>query len=34
MIPNIPSIKDPAKYGDFDLPKEKLEYALKEALKK
>ncbi len=34
MIPNIPSIKDTAKYGEFDLPREKLEYALAEALKK
>ncbi len=34
MIPNIPPIADPARYADFDLPREKLEYALKEALKK
>ena len=34
MIPNIPKIKDEAKYGPFDLPREKLEYALSEALKK
>ena len=34
MIPNIPEITNPAKYAAFDLPKEKLEYALKEALKK
>ena len=34
MIPNIPEIKNPEKYGDFDLPREKLEYALGEALKK
>lgn len=34
MIPKPQQIKDPAKYADFDLPKEKLEYALKEALKK
>ena len=27
-------LKDPAKYADFDLPREKLEYALAEALKK
>ena len=34
MIPNIPEIVDKAKYADFDLPREKLEYALAEALKK
>jgi len=34
MIPNIPPIADPARYADFDLPREKLEYALAEALKK
>ena len=34
MIPAIPKIDDPKKYGDFDLPREKLEYALGEALKK
>ncbi|MBP3591359.1 MAG: glycoside hydrolase family 88 protein [Clostridia bacterium] len=34
MIPKPQKIKDPAKYADFDLPREKLEYALKEALKK
>ena len=34
MIPNIPAIENPAKYADFELPKEKLEYALAEALKK
>ena len=34
MIPNIPEIVDKAKYADFDLPKQKLEYALSEALKK
>lgn len=34
MIPNIPAIESPERYSDFDLPKEKLEYALKEALKK
>ena len=34
MIPQPQKIKDPAKYADFDLPKEKLEYALAEALKK
>ena len=34
MIPKPQKIKDPAKYADFDLPREKLEYALAEALKK
>ena len=34
MIPKIPPIENAEKYADFDLPKEKLEYALKEALKK
>ena len=34
MITNIPAIKNPEKYADFDLPREKLEYALSEALKK
>ena len=34
MIPAIPEIVDKAKYADFDLPREKLEYALAEALKK
>ena len=34
MIPNIPEIESLERYSDFDLPKEKLEYALKEALKK
>ncbi len=34
MIPAIPAISDPAKYADFDLPKEKLQYALSEAVKK
>ncbi len=34
MIPNIPAIEHPEKYTDFDLPREKLEYALQEALKK
>ena len=34
MIPNIPEILDKEKYSDFDLPKERLEYALAEALKK
>ena len=34
MIPNIPDIKNPERYSDFDFPREKLEYALKEAIKK
>ena len=34
MIPNIPEIADKQKYSAFDLPKERLEYALAEALKK
>ena len=34
MKPIIPEIKNPERYADFDLPKEKLEYALKEAIKK
>lgn len=34
MIPNIPIIEHPERYEDFDLPREKLEYALSEALKK
>ena len=34
MIPNIPEIKDKARFAAFDLPKSKLEYALSEALKK
>ena len=34
MIPNIPAIDHPERYADFDLPREKLEYALAEALKK
>ena len=34
MIPNIPEIQDKAKYSACELPREKLEYALKEALKK
>ena len=34
MLPNIPANKNPEKYADFDLLREKLEYALKEALKK
>ena len=34
MIPNIPEILHPERFSDFDLPREKLEYALSEALKK
>lgn len=34
MIPKIPEITNPERYSDFDLPREKIEYALKEALKK
>lgn len=34
MIPNIPNVNAPERYADFDLPREKLEYALKETLKK
>lgn len=34
MIPNIPNIEHPERYGAFDLPKEKLDYALGEAIKK
>lgn len=34
MIPNIPKIEHPERYAAFDLPKEKLEYALAEAIKK
>ncbi len=34
MIPEIPKIQDPDKYEDLELPREKLEYALREALKK
>ena len=34
MIPNIPKIEKPERFSDFDLPREKLEYALSEALKK
>ncbi|MBR2473554.1 MAG: glycoside hydrolase family 88 protein [Clostridia bacterium] len=34
MIPAIPEIINKEKYGDFDLPREKLEYALNEAIKK
>lgn len=34
MIPKIPAIKNPERYGDFELEKEKLEYALSEVIKK
>lgn len=34
MIPNIPKIEAPERYLDFELKREKLEYALREALKK
>jgi len=34
MIPNIPAITNPEKYAKFDLPREKVEAALKEAFKK
>lgn len=34
MIPNIPKILYPERFTDFDLPRQKLEYALDEALKK
>lgn len=34
MIPNIPQIKNPERYSDFALSREKLQYALSEALKK
>ena len=33
-IPEIPDIENPEKYADFELSREKLEYALSEALKK
>ena len=33
-IPEIPEIEDPEKYADFELSREKLNYALEEALKK
>ena len=33
-LPEIPEIQDKAKYADFELSKEKLEYALAEAIKK
>ncbi len=34
MIPNIPAIKNPEKYSAFEIPREKLEFALAEAIKK
>ena len=34
MIPNVPNIAQPERFADFDLSREKLEYALKETLKK
>lgn len=34
MIPNIPEIKDKEKYSAFDLPREKVERAFHEAVKK
>ena len=34
MIPNIPEIKQPERFSDFKISREKLEYALSEALKK
>ena len=34
MIPNIPEIQDPKKFESFELSREKLEYALRETLKK
>ena len=34
MSVKIPEIKNPERYQDFDLPREKLEYALAEAIKK
>ena len=34
MIPKIPPIEHPEKYADFDLPREKLLYALEQAKKK
>ena len=34
MIPNIPEIQNPQKYEKFELSREKLEYALRETLKK
>ena len=34
MIPNIPKIQNPERFEDFPLSREKLEYGLKETLKK
>ena len=34
MIPNIPEVKHPERFVGFELSREKVEYALKEALKK
>lgn len=34
MIPRIPEITDKEKYAELELPREKLEYALSEAIKK
>ena len=34
MIPNIPNIQNPERFGDFELSRDKLEYALSEAIKK
>ena len=34
MLPNIPEIRNKEKYADFELSREKLEYALAEAIKK
>ena len=34
MIPNIPELKNKDRFTEFDLPKEKIEYAIKEAIKK
>ena len=34
MIPNVPAIKNPERFEAFDLPREKLETALAEVLKK
>ena len=34
MIPNIPNIQKPERFESFELSREKLEYALKETLKK
>ena len=34
MIPNVPNIQKPERFESFELSREKLEYALKETLKK